>query len=334
MDFSFENIDFTNVSKIQNAVKFYELAAQKGHLESQFLLAAKYFYGTGIQKNIDEALKWYKTAVQADDAQKIVFNVMSGEEIYDLGCEVLDSGEIEIGVQSITLAAKNGYVEAQCCLGDLYRYGQRIEKNLEQAHKWYKLAAENGDSFAQTELGKMYYNGIGVEENNEEGLSWLTRAGRGYCSKEKRNKFLKRREPLLYHKYKFVLTFQDAVGNEIEIHSDNVDGECFSSSEEQKINGVFYSSEEAQKALEKFLVLKVIVTRNHNDGEWIEEIDSFEDYPEMPIYFHSYREAESWAYSKVEDDEYDEDSENIDKINSMYEILEMEAISSEIVEIS
>ena len=130
------------------------------------------------------------------------------------------------------------------------------------------------------------------------------------------------------------MKFQDCCGNETEIDSEDVEGNYFLPYKRGRINGVFYSYEEAQEALGKFLVLKVIVTRNHNDGEWIEEIDSFEDDPEKPIYFYSYRDAESWAYSNVEDDEYDEDLENIDKVNSMYEILEMEAISSEIVEIS
>ena len=189
MDFVFENIDFSKVSDdqlyeygnifmkdrdIDNAIKFYFLAAEKGHLGAQFTLAGKYFYGSGVQKNIEEALKWYKIAAQSDDAEEILFDIMGEEELYDFGCKFLDYGDIDIGIKCLTLSAEQEYAEAQCCLGDIYRCGNLVEEDLDKAIKWYKLAAENGERFAQQELGKMYYDGIGVEQNQEEALKWLT----------------------------------------------------------------------------------------------------------------------------------------------------------------
>ena len=274
--------------------------------------------------------------------EDVDFNKLDAKGICNFGYEFLDCGDIDSGMKCLIHAAEQEYSEAQFCLGDIYRFGHLVEKNLDEAVKWYSLSANNNNCFAQYELGDMYREGNGVEQNEDEAQKLFRMAGRNFFDKERFNELIKRsRPPYNGPKYKFILKFQDCCENETEIHSEDVDGDYFLPYKQGRINGVFYSYEEAQEALEKFLVLKVIVTRNHNDGEWIEEIDSFEDDPEMPIYFYSYRDAESWAYSEVEDeeyeydeDEYDEDSENIDKVNSMYEILEMEAISSEIVEIA
>ena len=132
------------------------------------------------------------------------------------------------------------------------------------------------------------------------------------------------------------MEFQDCCGNEEEIHSDEIDGGYFSPWDRTRINGIFYSYEEAQEALKNFLVLNVIITRNHNNGEFIEKYDSFNDDYYEHLCFFSYRDAESWAYSEIEDDEYEYDDYEDDgkeSIKSTYEIVELEAISSKIVEI-
>ena len=130
-------------------------------------------------------------------------------------------------------------------------------------------------------------------------------------------------------KYKFVLII---VENEIEIHSDEeIEGQSPSLVETWKMKGIFDSYEDAKKAAEEFKVLKVVVTHDHDDGDWIEEEDSIDDYS---IYFFSYIAAESWAYSRLEDEEYEDDDGETHTINSEFEIIEVDNIDIEIVEIS
>ena len=59
-------------------------------------------------------------------------------------------------------------------LGWCYENG--VEKNYEEAVKWYKKAAEKGDDWAMRKLGWCYENGEGVEKNYEEAVKWYKKA--------------------------------------------------------------------------------------------------------------------------------------------------------------
>lgn len=72
--------------------------------------------------------------------------------------------------------AEQGNAEAQYSLGVCYRCGDGVEKNLEEAIKWYKKAAEQGYAKAQYNLGICYYNGDGVIQNNVKALAWVSAA--------------------------------------------------------------------------------------------------------------------------------------------------------------
>ncbi len=52
--------------------------------------------------------------------------------------------------------------------GLYYEYGVDVEKNVEEAVKYYRLAADKGNSNAYLKLGLCYANGIGVERNEVE----------------------------------------------------------------------------------------------------------------------------------------------------------------------
>ena len=73
-------------------------------------------------------------------------------------------------------AAEKGNATAMCNLGNCYYNGNGVEKNDEEAVKWYKKAAEEGNARAMNNLGNCYENGEGVEKNDEEAVKWFTRA--------------------------------------------------------------------------------------------------------------------------------------------------------------
>ncbi len=68
--------------------------------------------------------------------------------------------------------AQAGDAEAQFNLGYIYNIGEGVERNDQEAVKWYRLAAEQGYSLAQSNLGLMYANGAGVAENDQEAVRW------------------------------------------------------------------------------------------------------------------------------------------------------------------
>ncbi|MDH5778504.1 MAG: sel1 repeat family protein, partial [Gammaproteobacteria bacterium] len=62
-------------------------------------------------------------------------------------------------------------------LGFMYLEGECVEKDPEQAVKWFKLAAEQGMTGSQTTLAIMYEEGNGVEKDPEEAKKWYAMAG-------------------------------------------------------------------------------------------------------------------------------------------------------------
>ena len=106
---------------MEEAVKWYRLAADKNHVEAPDILVEigsdmgdRYWNGEGVKQDLAEAVKWY------------------------------------------TIAAEYGEPEIQYLLGDCYRYGKGVEKDLEEAKKWYRYAADQGDDCAKDVLVQLW----------------------------------------------------------------------------------------------------------------------------------------------------------------------------------
>jgi len=72
--------------------------------------------------------------------------------------------------------AKQGNVDAQVMLGEIYEKGLGSLADPALAAQWYKKAAETGNSRAQINLGHLYEKGIGVEQNLTTALNWYRKA--------------------------------------------------------------------------------------------------------------------------------------------------------------
>ena len=116
-----------NISELKNK-------AEQGNAEAQYSLGVCYRCGDGVEKNLEEAIKWYKKA------------------------------------------AEQGYAKAQYNLAVCYDSEYGVEKNVEEAVKWYRKSAEQGYARAQHNLGICYYNGDGVIQNNVKALAWVSAA--------------------------------------------------------------------------------------------------------------------------------------------------------------
>lgn len=80
---------------------------------------------------------------------------------------VLASDDINYIIQ----AANDGDGESQYRLGTCYEKGEVIDRDLNEAVKWYSLAAEQGNANALFQLGECYHYGHGVEQNDTEACS-------------------------------------------------------------------------------------------------------------------------------------------------------------------
>lgn len=78
-----------------------------------------------------------------------------------------------------TLAAEQGYSQAQEALGYLYQEGLGVRQNYEVAMKWHKLAAENGNQYSRMSVGRLYERGLGVTQSDKTAFEWYYSAVEG-----------------------------------------------------------------------------------------------------------------------------------------------------------
>jgi len=77
--------------------------------------------------------------------------------------------------------ARSGNSEAQYDIGEMYERGRGVNKDMDQAFKWYLHSAEQGYTKGAFRTGLCYLKGEGVEKNSDEALKWLQQsAEKGY----------------------------------------------------------------------------------------------------------------------------------------------------------
>ena len=75
-------------------------------------------------------------------------------------------------IKQLRLGAQQGDAAAQSNLGGMYRRGEGVPQDNQEAAKWYRLAADQGYATAQYFLGGMYAKGKGVSQDNQEAAKW------------------------------------------------------------------------------------------------------------------------------------------------------------------
>ena len=63
-----KDIGFHTEGKYVKAVKWWKLAADRGHVKAQFNLGAMYEDGTGVSQSYPEAVNWYRKAAEQGHA--------------------------------------------------------------------------------------------------------------------------------------------------------------------------------------------------------------------------------------------------------------------------
>ena len=162
--------------KGSEAVERLREAVEDGNVSAQAELGECYANGTGVNKDTAEARKWYQKA--ADQGQ-ISYKTVSESDM----------------IHKIREAAERGDAEAAVKLGESYMKGEGVERNEEEAVKWFRLAAEQGDADAQNRLGCCYWDGKGVSIDLRKAVKWwYLAAQQGH--EEARNNLGEQHEPM------------------------------------------------------------------------------------------------------------------------------------------
>jgi TPR repeat protein len=191
-----------NAGRFAEAAASFNLAANQGHAESQYILSTMYDAGKGVPQDdtqsarsermaaelghvyaqanlsfrcysegdLDGAFEWCQRAADGDLAwaqYNLGLMYQKGEGVAPSDAEA---------AHWYRLAAAQGFADAQQRLGDLYYLGQGVPRNYTQAAHWYRRAAEQGSARAQFQLGHLYDVGLGIEHDYTQYRYWTHKA--------------------------------------------------------------------------------------------------------------------------------------------------------------
>jgi TPR repeat protein len=139
-------------------------AARAGNLSAAFLLGVMYEAGSGVDRNLAEARKWFETAAATGDRAAL----------FNLGAVALRQHDAGAAAAAFRAAAEKGLAGAQVAYGQSLETGEGTERNESEALKWYRLAAEGGDALGAYLYGAALARGLGgTEKNAAEAARWF-----------------------------------------------------------------------------------------------------------------------------------------------------------------
>ena len=105
----------------------------------------------------------------------IIF-VLLGAQVFaqnfDKGLKAYRASDYETALKVFEPLAKQGMLEAQYFLGEMYRYGYGVSESKFTATQWYRKSADKGDNYSQLALGDMYHKGQVPSRVAPEAIKW------------------------------------------------------------------------------------------------------------------------------------------------------------------
>lgn len=95
---------------------------------------------------------------------------------FDEGIKAYQEGEYAVALSEFRPLGAQGDATAQYALGVMYRNGEGVARDDQQAVAWYRRAAVQGHAMAQSSLGFMYLMGNGVARNDVKATDWFRKA--------------------------------------------------------------------------------------------------------------------------------------------------------------
>ena len=141
--------------------------ASQGYVKQQLELAADYFAGRGVPKDLTQSAYWYrKAADQGNPAAQAYLGYM-----YTVGMGVpRDKAE---AVRWYRRAALTGNAEAEVNLAALYIRGDGVKQDIQEALRLLKSAADKQDGRADAYLGLASYLGTGGAVDHLAAEAWF-----------------------------------------------------------------------------------------------------------------------------------------------------------------
>ncbi|MEM6864682.1 MAG: serine/threonine-protein kinase [Bacteroidota bacterium] len=153
-------------SYYKKAFKDVKKLSDEGNPEALNIHGIMYRMGTNVEQDFERSKELYKKAAEQDHPAAIenLAWISKNDKNYE---------------EAFKMYEKCKDLNRYPCyrgLGDMYRFGQYVEKDSVKALELYKVAAENGDLTSQFNLGVFYKNGVFVKKDGIKAIQWLSKA--------------------------------------------------------------------------------------------------------------------------------------------------------------
>ena len=155
-----------------------------------------YHYGKGVEKNLEQAVRYYKKAIavgdtwskdklkelcidpdtpfydpELSDDMKAILDFFNNEEY-----AIADQNELDDVIDKLSKHAKQGNPTAQFTLGKCYLEGIGVEESLQKARVWISKAAENGHPTALSAMAEAYHYGEDIQADDRKAFQYIRKA--------------------------------------------------------------------------------------------------------------------------------------------------------------
>lgn len=139
----------------KQAVKWFSLASDQGHVEAKCRLGRLYLYGQGVKKDENKAFELFSQSAEKGCA----------EANYWLGNYYRNKEEYEEAVNWYRKGAQEGHSDAITELGKCYHYGRGVDIDYDEAIRLYRKAYEHDELVAEWEIMRFCQEGHGNESD-------------------------------------------------------------------------------------------------------------------------------------------------------------------------
>ena len=146
--------------------------ALAGNTKAQLQMGLAYEFGQGTDKNIENAMHWYRIA--ADKGDPVAQTDLG--YLYETGGN--GPGNLGEAAKWYLRAAVSGLSRAKFNLGVLYLEGNGFQRSDEEAAHWISEAANDGCPRAILALSYLYANGRGVPLDPRKALELRRKAAK------------------------------------------------------------------------------------------------------------------------------------------------------------
>jgi TPR repeat protein len=196
--------------RAREAIAWLRRAAERGHVEAQFLLGEKMYYGLLVPRDVKGGIEMVRRAADAGSPDAIfrmaeirirgiaeggeegLPNRPEGERWFEMAVETGDPHALAVAAEWLaqgilikrdpdrayklaSQAADQGDATGDVMLSQFCREGVGVKANVSESFRHARRAAEAGDPQGMNFLACHYRYGWGVPHNEQEAIKWFDR---------------------------------------------------------------------------------------------------------------------------------------------------------------